>query len=51
VFLAEQSAAVVGQQRWLHETVWWLRHEAHTDLAVRLPAPARWWAWQSMASR
>jgi hypothetical protein len=41
VFLAEHSAAVVGPGRWLHEVVWWLRHEAHTDLAVRLPAPAR----------
>jgi hypothetical protein len=41
VFLAEQSAAVVGPGRWMHEMVWWLYHEATTDLAVRLPAPAR----------
>jgi hypothetical protein len=40
-YLAEQSAAVVDGQRWLHEVSWWLRHESHTDLGVRLPAAAR----------
>jgi hypothetical protein len=41
VFLAEQTAAVADGRRWLHGAVWWLRHEAHTDLSVALPAAAR----------
>ncbi len=41
VFLLEQSAAVVDGRRWLHEARCWLRHEAHTDLNVDFPAPAR----------
>ncbi len=41
VFLAEHAAAVVDQRRWLHEVVWWLGHEAHTDLNVDLAAAAR----------
>jgi hypothetical protein len=40
-FLAEHAAAVVDHRRWLHEVVWWLGHEAHTDLNVDLPAAAR----------
>src|SRR5205823_2197904 len=39
VLLAEHSATVVNGQRWLHEVVYWLRHEAHTDLNVSWPAP------------
>jgi hypothetical protein len=38
--LAEHSVAVVNGQRWQHEVVYWLRHEAHTDLNVTWPAPA-----------
>jgi hypothetical protein len=41
VFLAEQTAAVADGRRWLHRAVWWLRHEARTDLTVALPAAAR----------
>jgi hypothetical protein len=41
VFLAEQTAAVADGRRWLHRAEWWLRHEAHTDLSVALPAAAR----------
>ncbi len=41
VFLAEHSTAVVDHRRWLHEVVWWLGHEAHTDLSVDFPAAAR----------
>jgi hypothetical protein len=41
VFLAEHSAAVADGGHWLHQVVYWLRHEAHTDLNVTLPAPAR----------
>jgi hypothetical protein len=41
LFLAEHAAAVVDHRRWLHEVVWWLGHEAHTDLNVDLPAAAR----------
>jgi hypothetical protein len=41
VALCELTSAVVGHRRWLHEAVWWLRHEAHGDVAVHFPAPAR----------
>jgi hypothetical protein len=41
VFLLEQSAAVRDGRRWLHEARFWLRHEAHTDLNIDFPAPAR----------
>jgi hypothetical protein len=41
VFLAEQTASVADGRRWLHRAEWWLRHEAHTDLNVALPAAAR----------
>jgi len=41
VYLLEQSAAVVDGRRWLHEARCWLRHEAHADLNLGLPAPAR----------
>jgi hypothetical protein len=40
VYLTERSAAVADGRRWLHESVFWLRHEANTDLNVTLPAPA-----------
>jgi hypothetical protein len=40
VFLAEHAAAVVDGRRWLHETVYWLRHEAHTDLRASFPEGA-----------
>jgi hypothetical protein len=40
VFLTEQEAEVVDGQRWLHQAVFWLRHEANTDLYVALPADA-----------
>jgi hypothetical protein len=43
VLLAEQEAAVQDGARWLHQAVYWLRHEAHTDLNVRwgVLAPVR----------
>jgi hypothetical protein len=41
VFLMEKSAAVVDGRCWLHEARCWLRHEAHADLNIDLPAPAR----------
>jgi hypothetical protein len=41
VFLAEQTAAVADGHHWLHRAEWWLRHGAHTDLSVALPAAAR----------
>jgi hypothetical protein len=37
----EKSAAVVDGRRWLHEVLCWIRHEAHADLSIDLPAPAR----------
>jgi hypothetical protein len=40
VFLTERAAEVVDGHRWLHEAVFWLRHEANTDLNVTLPADA-----------
>jgi hypothetical protein len=40
VFLAEHAAAVVDGRRWLHETVYWLRHEARTDLRASFPEGA-----------
>jgi hypothetical protein len=41
LFLAEQSAAVADQRRWVHEVVWWLWQGGLADLTVRLPAQAR----------
>jgi hypothetical protein len=41
IFLLEQSAAVMDGRHWMHEARCWLRHEAHTDLNVDFPAPAR----------
>jgi hypothetical protein len=41
VFLREHSASVADNQHWLHEAVYWLRHEAHTDLNLTLPPAAR----------
>src|SRR5207248_11805412 len=38
VLLAEHSAAPAGG-RWLHESVYWVRHEAHADLNVTWPSP------------
>ena len=40
VFLADYQAAVGGRDRWLHEAVYWLRHEANTDLNLTFPADA-----------
>jgi hypothetical protein len=40
VFLTEQAAAVLDGRRWLHEVVYWLRHEVNTDLNVTFPADA-----------
>jgi hypothetical protein len=34
VLLAEQSAALADGRRWLHQVVYWLRHDAPTDLNV-----------------
>jgi hypothetical protein len=41
VFLTDHAATVVDGRRWLHEACWWLRHEAHADLNLDFPAPAR----------
>jgi hypothetical protein len=40
VFLTRQEAEVVDGRRWLHQAVFWLRHEANTDLYVALPGDA-----------
>ena len=40
VFLTEHRASVAGGGRWLHEAVYWLRHEANTDLNLTFPADA-----------
>ncbi len=40
VYLTERSARVTDGRRWLHEAVFWLRHEANTDLNITLPAAA-----------
>jgi hypothetical protein len=41
VLLCEHTAAVIDGGRWLHEAVWWLQTEAHTDLTVVFPSRAR----------
>ena len=41
VFLAEHAALVADNQHWTHEAVYWLRHEAHTDLNLTFPTSAR----------
>jgi hypothetical protein len=41
VLFREHTLAVADNQHWLHEAVYWLRHEAHTDLNLTLPAAAR----------
>ncbi|HXG11796.1 MAG TPA: hypothetical protein VNK04_18720 [Gemmataceae bacterium] len=41
VFLTEQTAAVADGRRWAHQAVYWLVHDANTDLTVRLPDGAR----------
>ncbi len=40
VYLAEYRAAPADVGRWLHEAVYWLRHDANTDLNLTLPADA-----------
>jgi hypothetical protein len=40
VFLTEQTAAVVDQQRWLHEAVYTFRHEAGAELNFTVPEGA-----------
>ncbi len=40
VYLAEQRAAPADAGRWLHEAVYWLRHDANADLNLTLPADA-----------
>ena len=39
-FLADYRAEVSDRGGWLHEAVYWLRHEVNTDLNVALPADA-----------
>jgi hypothetical protein len=41
VFLTEQTAALMDDRRWLHQTSYWLFHEASTELQVELPPRAR----------
>ncbi len=38
VLLAERRASVPDGRSWLHETVFWLRHEAPAELRLRWPA-------------
>ena len=40
VYLAEYRASPADVGRWMHETVYWLRHDANTDLNLTLPADA-----------
>jgi len=40
VYLAEYQAAPAESGRWLHEAVYWLRHDPNTDLSMILPADA-----------
>jgi hypothetical protein len=40
VYLADCRAALADGRRWLHEAVYWLRHEANTDLNLTFPADA-----------
>ena len=41
VLFREQAAAVADNRHWLHEAVYWLWHDAHTDLNLTFPAAAR----------
>jgi hypothetical protein len=41
VLLSDHSAAVVDGQHWLHETVYWIYHEADNDLRIALPEGAK----------
>jgi hypothetical protein len=41
VLLDEQSAAVLDGRRWIHQVVFWLYHEAGSELLVHLPPGAR----------
>jgi hypothetical protein len=41
VLLSDHSAAVVDGQHWLHETVYWIYHEADNDLRITLPEGAK----------
>ncbi|MBL8797835.1 MAG: hypothetical protein JNM56_28315 [Planctomycetia bacterium] len=40
VFLTERAAVVADGQRWQHQAVYWLWHEAGSDLNLSLPAGA-----------
>jgi hypothetical protein len=37
VVLREHVAAILDQQRWLHQTTWWLYHDAPAELVFTLP--------------
>jgi hypothetical protein len=39
VLLADHTAVVADGRHWLHETLYWVRHGANTDLNVILPQP------------
>ena len=41
LFLTENAALVGDGQRWLHQTTWWLHHEAGADLSLLLPEHAQ----------
>jgi hypothetical protein len=41
IYLLEQSAAVVGDRRWLHEARFWLRHDGQASVTVDFAEPAR----------
>jgi hypothetical protein len=40
VFLTEHASAVADGQRWQHQAVYWLWHEAGSDLSLSLPPDA-----------
>lgn len=40
LFLTEQTSSVVDGQHWSHQAVYWLYHDASTDLTVQLPEGA-----------
>jgi hypothetical protein len=41
IVLSDHSAAVVDGQHWLHETVYWIYHQADDDLRITLPDQAK----------
>jgi hypothetical protein len=40
LYLTEHAVGLADRERWLHQTTFWLAHEAGTDLTVLLPSGA-----------